>query len=74
MTELQVGDVVRLKSGGQRMTVENIGSYGPIGPESGAKCVWFDSKGNPCEQVFAVAVLEKISPPGLGASMTVTRA
>jgi uncharacterized protein YodC (DUF2158 family) len=35
--ELKVGDVVRLKAGGPRMTVEAIHSEGTVG------CVWFQA-------------------------------
>ncbi|SFL00338.1 Uncharacterized conserved protein YodC, DUF2158 family [Porphyromonadaceae bacterium KH3CP3RA] len=39
--ELKAGDVVVLKSGGPRMTIENIGEYTY---EIKALCSWFDNK------------------------------
>lgn len=39
--ELQIGDVVTLKSGGPKMTIENIGLYSYEKTES-AKCSWFE--------------------------------
>lgn len=56
--EIQTGDVVQLKSGGPKMTVEDIGDYSPIGPQNGAKCVWFDGKKR-LEDVFAITSLTK---------------
>lgn len=37
MNDIKVGDVVKLKSGGKAMTVENI-------EEDGVMCSWFDKK------------------------------
>ena len=42
--EIKKGDVVRLKSGGPDMTVQNIADYSNYGIEDGANCVWFDGK------------------------------
>jgi len=58
MTDIKIGDVVKVKSGGPPMTVQNIGDYTPTGPSNGAMCVWFDGKTNK-SHVFAVEVLEK---------------
>ena len=55
---LQVGDVVVLKSGGPPMTVQGIGDYGPTGPSLGALCVWFNN-GKKEEDVFAIAGLAR---------------
>lgn len=55
---LQIGDVVVLKSGGPQMTVQNIGDYGPGGPTLGALCIWFNN-GKKEEDVFAIAGLER---------------
>lgn len=41
MSQLKIGDVVSLKSGGPAMTIENIGNYGSLNP--GIYCIWFDS-------------------------------
>lgn len=60
MAEIKKGDVVRLKSGGPKMTVEEVGDYGPLGPENGAKCTWFEgNKHN--SNTFAVETLEPAS-------------
>ncbi|MGP9825103.1 YodC family protein [Ectopseudomonas khazarica] len=59
MSEIQKGDVVQLKSGGPRMTVQDIGDYGfSGGPNDGALCVWFE-KNKAEEKVFDLAVLVK---------------
>ena len=54
--ELNVGDVVVLKSGGPDMTIKEIGDYGIKG--DGALCVWFDGKQQKSE-VFALPTLKK---------------
>ena len=54
----EIGDKVRIKSGGPVMTVENIGDYTLYNP--GAKCVWFDDKKKLQDSVFDVKVLEKV--------------
>jgi uncharacterized protein YodC (DUF2158 family) len=56
MSDVKKGDVVELKSGGPKMTVTDIGDYSPMGPEEGAKCVWFEKNAQK-EHVFDVAVL-----------------
>jgi uncharacterized protein YodC (DUF2158 family) len=40
--EIKKGDVVRLKSGGPTMTVQNVGNYSRAGVTDGAFCIWFD--------------------------------
>lgn len=56
---LVLGDVVQLKSGGPRMTVESPQDrYGYDSYES-VKCVWFNGATR-MEQIFAVASLKKI--------------
>jgi uncharacterized protein YodC (DUF2158 family) len=42
--EFNVGDVVRLKSGGPEMTIEGIGKHGLGAVHDNAKCVWFEGK------------------------------
>lgn len=43
MSEIKVGDTVRLKSGGPLMTVEEIGDYSVDGDgPMKASCTWFD--------------------------------
>jgi uncharacterized protein YodC (DUF2158 family) len=39
--QFQVGDVVRLKSGGPEMTIDHIGKFGGT---KKASCIWFDKK------------------------------
>lgn len=66
MSQFQKGDVVQLVSGGPKMSVADVGNYGPLGPELGVKCVWFfDIKGVPKvdEKVFDEAVLKPYEPP-----------
>ncbi|GLZ88092.1 hypothetical protein Pres01_41430 [Metapseudomonas resinovorans] len=59
MSEIAKGDVVQLKSGGPKMTVQDLGDYGfSGGPKNGAYCVWFE-KNKAEEKVFDVAVLVK---------------
>lgn len=62
MAEFQKGDVVELKSGGPKMTIQDLGDYGPMGPGDGALCVWFE-KSELKESVFDVAMLKKPSAP-----------
>jgi uncharacterized protein YodC (DUF2158 family) len=56
--EIKVGDVVELKSGGPKMSVQRMGQYQTVGG-AGANCTWF-SNGKESSKVFAVAVLKKI--------------
>lgn len=68
------GDVVRLKSGGPLMSVEQVGKHSLTG-EDAVWCTWFESSGR--EQVlqretFAPVVLE-LGAKGTG-SARVTRA
>lgn len=60
MSDFSKGDQVKLKSGGPNMTVQNTGDYGPLGPEDGVSCTWFDAKHTRQEDVFDAAVLAKI--------------
>ncbi len=54
MVDLKVGDVVRLKSGGPKMTIQEIETY-DFGP--GAACRWFDEKQSKME-VFLLDTIE----------------
>jgi uncharacterized protein YodC (DUF2158 family) len=53
MSQIKVGDVVVLKSGGPSMTVESIDVYGG---QTKAKCIWFDGPKRQ-DAVFALDVL-----------------
>lgn len=51
MSEIKEGDTVKLKSGGEAMTVERV--------ENGAaSCVWHDGK-KPMREIYAIVALEK---------------
>lgn len=66
MSEIQKGDVVQLKSGGPRMTVQDIGDYGfSDSSTNGALCVWFE-KNKAEEKVFDLAVLVKPASASVG--------
>ena len=61
------GNIVELKSKGgpEEMAVSNVADYGPMGPEDGVLCVWFEVvKGVRVahEHVFDAAVLKLIRP------------
>jgi len=51
------GDVVILKSGGPKMTVESIGNFAGMGGP-GARCKWFE-KNDLKEAAFAISALKK---------------
>lgn len=54
--QLITGAVVRLKSGGPKMTIQSIGSY--MGFENpAASCVWFDRQ-DMKQSIFELASLE----------------
>ena len=54
MTECKVGDVVRLKSGGPAMTVEE-------GPNEDGKvlCMWFEKNGKTAAALFLPSMLKE---------------
>ena len=59
MGEFEIGDVVKLKSGGPLMTISNIGDYSESGhAKEGAYCEWFEGKENK-KAVFDVRILSK---------------
>lgn len=56
MAEFQKGDIVKLKSGGPEMTIENIGTYNSV---EKANCAWFDGKTKE-SSLFALEAIEKL--------------
>lgn len=64
MPAFSKGMVVQLVSGGPKMSVADVGDYGPMHGEDAVKCVWFDAKNIKCEEVFDAAVLVEYEPPG----------
>ncbi len=59
MEDLQIGDVVKLKSDGPKMTISNIGDYSASGGgKEGARCDWFDGKEKK-NGVFNISTLKK---------------
>jgi len=61
MAEIKAGDVVRLKSGGPKMTVAGRPAHAPGQPEGTAwHCQWFDGEGALLAQDFEPAALEVV--------------
>ena len=59
-TELQAGDVVKLKSGGPAMTVQEFA----LGTEkAGVKCIWFSSNDMKREEIFSAVLLKRTPAP-----------
>jgi uncharacterized protein YodC (DUF2158 family) len=56
MEQLQVGDIVQLKSGGPKMTIEKISNY--ASGQVMARCAWF-IQDNQKAEVFALTSLQK---------------
>jgi uncharacterized protein YodC (DUF2158 family) len=56
--DFKVGDIVRLRSGGPRMTVEVILPDMPGGPV--VACSWFDENNQHHDRSFAPAALERV--------------
>jgi len=56
--EFKEGDIVQLKSGGPKMTIEGIGRYGMVATSDNASCVWFEGK-NVKKAVFEIHMLTK---------------
>ena len=52
---MNVGDIVRLKSGGPVMTVE-------WADQGKARCVWMKDE-TPMDRIFSIAALEAAKPP-----------
>ena len=55
--DFKVGDIVRLRSGGPRMTVEAILPDMPGGPV--VACSWFDENNQHHDRSFSPAALER---------------
>lgn len=69
--EFEAGDVVQLKSGGPKMTVEAIDKFGMGCTHDRANCVWFEGTKR-MEALFELPTLKKVST-GIG-SGTILRA
>lgn len=62
MSEITAGDVVQLKSGGPKMTVNNIGKYNYADHDSAA-CDWFIQDKAPWKKesgIFPIHSLKKL--------------
>ena len=64
----KAGDVVQLKSGGPRMTIEEIGRFGHADRDQ-AKCVWFDRTTRK-EDLFE---LDALTSAGSGFKLSVSK-
>ena len=59
--DIKIGSVVQLKSGGPKMTVQNIGDYSYGGnSDNGANCSWFAGDEHKSE-VFTLSALRVIN-------------
>jgi uncharacterized protein YodC (DUF2158 family) len=59
----QLGAIVRLKSGGPKMTVASYGQYGHD-EEKKYLCKWFDDKHKPFQDTFGESELELVPDKG----------
>jgi len=63
MTSINIGDVVRLKSGGPLMTIKEFTTAhvysSPDAPADHVQCQWFDEEQNCKVARFAVSALEQ---------------
>jgi uncharacterized protein YodC (DUF2158 family) len=57
--DFNVGDVVRLKTGGPKMVLEDLVAGGRENPK--AKCTWFDEK-QARSQEFSISSLDRVRP------------
>jgi uncharacterized protein YodC (DUF2158 family) len=72
--EFKPGDLVKVKSGGPVMTVEQVGITAML-EEPAVRCVWFEKVGNkqvPQKETLSPVVLERAEKPR--ASFSITRA
>ena len=60
---INVGNVVKLNSGGPAMTVESVSAAGPHGLVEHAHTVWFDAYGERSQGTFAASSLEVVLRP-----------
>jgi uncharacterized protein YodC (DUF2158 family) len=58
MNEFKIGDVVLLKSGSPKMTINDMLEDGKV------ECTWFDNKSILQHQVFKKELLKTFQPPG----------
>jgi uncharacterized protein YodC (DUF2158 family) len=56
--EIKKGDIVRLKSGGPKMMVDDIGEAGLGGGDLRVWCEWFNEKHVPQRKDFALTSVE----------------
>ena len=63
--EFNAGDVVQLKSGGPKMTIDTIGKFGMGSTHDQAKCVWFEGTKR-MEGLFELLMLKTPSGSGSG--------
>lgn len=59
MDDFKKGDMVKLKSGGPKMTIDDIGKYN-YNDFDQAKCVWFEKDNVKQESVFSLETLVKL--------------
>lgn len=57
--DFSVGSIVRLKTGGPKMVLEDLVGAGRENPK--ARCKWFDGK-KACAEEFALSSLEGVRP------------
>jgi uncharacterized protein YodC (DUF2158 family) len=58
--EFKAGDVVQLKSGGPKMTIDTIAKFGMGSTHDQAKCVWFEGTKR-MEALFELPTLSNAS-------------
>lgn len=63
MSNFKVGDIVILKSGGPKMTVETIQD------EEFIVCIWFNEKQETHQKKFHQDLLKKYTPPDISKSI-----
>ena len=61
-TRYEIGDVVRLKSGGQAMTVNQSGPV-VFAPGNWLICQWFDPQGELRQEMFHEDMVQPVEEP-----------